>query len=135
MITGLLENQQKQREQQKQDTMAAYLGQAPGGHAGGDSKSGLLSGLGGLLQGLGGGEKNADMGTGDPTAGGASAKVGGALQDPKAFSLNSPMLGQSGGGSGASSYAADNFKLNEPTGEPSQFGGFSLRDQDWDDQL
>lgn len=60
MITGLLENQQKQREQQKQDSMAAYLGQAPGAHAGGDSKSGLLSGLGGMLQGMGGGAKKPD---------------------------------------------------------------------------
>jgi hypothetical protein len=45
MITGLLQNQQKQAEQKKQDAMAAYMGQAPQSH-GESGNSGLLSGLG-----------------------------------------------------------------------------------------
>jgi hypothetical protein len=92
MITGLLENQQKQREQQKQDTMAAYLGQAPGGHAGGDSKSGLLSGLGGMLQGMGGG---ADKPATD-------------LGSPK-YNDTAPAMGGGGLSKGTTSYLDDTF--------------------------
>ena len=56
-IAGLLQNKQKQAEQNKQAEMAAYMGQAPGSSGGGDSKGGLLNGAMGLLQGIGGGEK------------------------------------------------------------------------------
>jgi len=77
MITGLLQNQQKQAEQKKQDEMAAYMGQSPQPH--GESGGGLLSGLGGMLQGLGGAQKRHTPGDGGPNADGIAGPNGGKL--------------------------------------------------------
>jgi len=91
MITGLLQNQQKQAEQKKQDEMAAYMGQAPGAHAQGDN--GLMSGLTGMLQGIGGGKNDpsdiqnvvADRYKGDVTGTGPSH---GQIHDPLSTEAN-----------------------------------------------
>lgn len=78
MITGLLQNKQKQAEQQKQDAMAAYMGEAPAGH-GESGNGGLLSGLGGMLQGIGGAKKPHKPGDGGPNADGIAGPNDGKL--------------------------------------------------------
>jgi hypothetical protein len=102
MITGLLQNKQKQAEQAKQDEISAYMGQTPQAQAQGDSKSGLLNGAMGLLQGIGGEDKGPATDLGSPR-----------------YNDTAPAMGGGGLSKGTTSYLDDTFGAphSEPDGD------------------